>query len=131
MTGFEPSSQVITWLQSSTVFVLPSLFECLPYTLLEAMAAGSPCIVSRVGGNVDLIQDSKTGLIVEPGDVGGLARALQRMLTDAGLRERLAKNARAKAQEFPVEKMVTLTTQVYREVLDSSPEKSGVASGQK
>jgi len=63
--------------------------------------------------------------------VGGLARAFQRMLTDAGLRERLAKNARAKAQEFPVEKMVAQTTQVYREVLDSSPEKSCVASGQK
>ena len=120
MTGFRPSTEVMAWLQMSTVFVLPSLFECLPYTLLEAMAAGLPCIASNVGGNVDLIQDGETGLTVEPGDVDSLTRALRRLLEDADLRVRLGQNARAKAQEFPVEKMIARTTQVYQEVLDGS-----------
>lgn len=115
--GFKAHTEVTRWLLSADIFVLPSYFESMPYTLLEAMAAGLPCIASRVGGNVDLIQDGETGLLVEPGDVDGLAQALRRLLGDADLRERLGRRAHTKAQEFSVEKMVARTAQVYREVL--------------
>jgi len=118
--GFQAHIKVARWLLNADVFVLPSYFESMPYTLLEAMTAGLPCIASRVGGNVDLVQDGETGLLVDPGDVEGLTQALRRLLTDADLRERLGQQARAKVQEFSVEKMVTRTAQVYREVLGDS-----------
>jgi len=117
MTGSRPYSEVIQWLALSTVFVLPSRFECMSYTLLEAMAIGLPCIASRVGGNADLIEDGKTGLMVEPGDVDGLAQALRRLLGDADLQKRLGRSAHVKVQQFSAEKMREKTVQVYQQVL--------------
>src|SRR4051812_5514508 len=71
------------------VFVLPSLNEGLPMTILEAMAASKPVIASRVGAIPKVIQDGETGLLVDPGDTNGLRNALARLLTDADLCSRI------------------------------------------
>ncbi len=67
------------------VFVLPSLNEGLPMTILEAMAASRPVIASRVGAIPKVIKDGETGLLVDPGDTDGLRNALARLLTDSDL----------------------------------------------
>jgi glycosyltransferase involved in cell wall biosynthesis len=67
------------------IFVLPSLNEGLPMTILEAMAASKPVIASRVGAIPSVIKDGETGLLVDPGDVNGLQDALARLLTDSDL----------------------------------------------
>jgi glycosyltransferase involved in cell wall biosynthesis len=64
------------------VFVMPSLHEGLGLSLMEAMAFGVPVIGSRVGGIPSLIQDGKSGLLVEPEDVAGLSAAIIRVLSD-------------------------------------------------
>jgi glycosyltransferase involved in cell wall biosynthesis len=65
------------------IFVLPSLNEGLPMTILEAMAASRPVIATRVGAIPSVIKDGETGLLVDPGDVNGLQDALARLLTDS------------------------------------------------
>jgi glycosyltransferase involved in cell wall biosynthesis len=81
-------------LLDSELSVLPSLTEGMPNAILESMAAGLPVIASRVGAVPDLISDGDEGLLVNPGDVSGLARALQYALdrpewrADAGARGR-------------------------------------------
>ncbi|HET9837524.1 MAG TPA: glycosyltransferase family 4 protein [Candidatus Angelobacter sp.] len=75
---------------SIDIFVLPSLNEGLPMTLLEAMAASRPVVATRVGAIPKVIEDGKTGLLVNPGDAGGLKDALARLLADGALSERLA-----------------------------------------
>jgi glycosyltransferase involved in cell wall biosynthesis len=67
------------------VFVLPSLNEGLPMTILEAMAASKPVIATRVGAVPKVIQDGETGLLVDPGDTDGLRDALARLLIDSDL----------------------------------------------
>jgi glycosyltransferase involved in cell wall biosynthesis len=67
------------------IFVLPSLNEGLPMTILEAMAASRPVIATRVGAIPSVIKDGETGLLVDPGDVNGLRDALTRLLTDSDL----------------------------------------------
>ena len=67
------------------VFVLPSLNEGLPMTILEAMAASKPVIATRVGAIPKVIQDGETGLLVDPGDTDGLRSALARLLADSDL----------------------------------------------
>ncbi len=71
------------------IFVLPSLNEGLPMTILEAMAASRPVIATRVGAIPRVIKDGETGLLVDPGDVNGLRNALARLLTDSDLCRRL------------------------------------------
>jgi glycosyltransferase involved in cell wall biosynthesis len=67
------------------IFVLPSLNEGLPMTILEAMAASRPVIATRVGAIPKVIKDGETGLLVDPGDVDGLRNALARLLLDSDL----------------------------------------------
>ncbi len=74
-------SDVSDLLAKADVFVLPSRFEGLPNALLEAMAAGLPCVVTRVSGNEDVVADGACGLLVPPGEPEPLAAALTHMLT--------------------------------------------------
>jgi glycosyltransferase involved in cell wall biosynthesis len=72
------------------IFVLPSLNEGLPMTVLEAMASSRPVIASKVGAIPTVVRDGETGLLVDPKDVVGLRAALDRLLTDPALSSRLA-----------------------------------------
>jgi glycosyltransferase involved in cell wall biosynthesis len=85
---------VSSFLKISDVFVMPSRFEGLSNSILEAMACGVPVIATRVTGNVDLIEDGVTGLLVSPGDVKELAGALLTILTDPETGENLRRRAR-------------------------------------
>jgi len=82
-------SDPVQWLAAADVFVLPSLSEGLPGALVEAMATGLPCIATDIPGNRDLVVDGETGLLISPGDVAGLASAIQRLLGDRRLAARL------------------------------------------
>ena len=70
--------------------------------MIEALCRARPVVGSRVGGIPDLIEDGRNGLLVEPGDTAALADALERMLTDRGLLERLAAGARPSVETWLV-----------------------------
>jgi glycosyltransferase involved in cell wall biosynthesis len=76
------------------VFVLPSLIEGHPKTLLEAMACGLPCVASDCEGNREVIEDGQTGLLALPDDAGVLAAQITRVLEDEGLARALGVRAR-------------------------------------
>jgi glycosyltransferase involved in cell wall biosynthesis len=86
-------------LARSAVFVLPSYNEGLPMAMLEAMAWGLAPVVSAVGGIPEVVTDGDNGLLVDPGDVPQLARAIRRLVDDPGLVSRLGAAARTSAAE--------------------------------
>jgi glycosyltransferase involved in cell wall biosynthesis len=105
-------------LAACDVFVLPSRSEGLGVASLEAMGAGRPAIVSRVGGLGFAVRDLETGLLVPPGDATALAAALDRLVGDAALRERLGDGGRARVRErFDPEGMVSAYASLYEGVL--------------
>jgi len=71
----------------------------LPRSILEAMAAGVPTVAFRSGGAPELVLDGETGLLVDPGDLEGLAREFVRLGEDPALRARLGQAARRRATE--------------------------------
>lgn len=79
------------------IHVLATHWEGMPLALLEAMASGCACVVSRVPGTEGLIDDDRTGFNVPPDDPAALADALARLLTEPGLAERLGRAARERA----------------------------------
>ena len=100
------------------VFVLPSLNEGLPMTILEAMAASKPVIATRVGAIPKVIQDGETGLLVDPGDTDGVRNALARLLADSDLCSRLgAAGHDWVSRNYTSEAMALKYRQMYDEVL--------------
>jgi glycosyltransferase involved in cell wall biosynthesis len=80
------------------VFVLPSLFEGTPLTLIEAMMSGLPIVTTDTCGMRDVIAHERTGLLVAPRSPGALRDALERLLGDRTLRARLGQAAREEAR---------------------------------
>jgi len=93
-------NNVGSWLAALEVFVFPSLREGMGSTVLDAMQHGVPVIGSRAGGIPDMIEQEKTGLLVAPGDVLALARAIAGLLDSQPRREALSNNATAQLDAF-------------------------------
>jgi len=99
--------------------ILATNWEGFPLSILEAMRAGLPVVASAVGGVEESIDDGRTGFLVARGDVSGLRERLRPLLMDGELRCRLGAAGRSRfAGEFSLERMVSRTLAVYREVLD-------------
>lgn len=100
------------------IFVLPSLNEGLPMTILEAMAASKPVIATRVGAIPSLIKDGDTGLLVDPRDSDGLRNAIARLLTNVDICGRIgAAGHEWVSQNYTSEVMALKYRQMYEEVL--------------
>lgn len=101
--GYQSSDRVRSLLQETDVFVLPSFAEGVPVVLMEAMASGVPVVSTRVAGVAELVEHGVSGFVVPPGDVVGLADAIDGLLADAELRGRLgAAGRRTIEREFDV-----------------------------
>jgi len=113
-----PSERVADLLSAMDVFVLPSLGEGMSNTLLEALAVGLPIVATAVGGNPEVIADGVEGYLFAPGDVQGLSRRLQAVLSDAALRARLGQAARQRAREhFSIDRMLRRYTDLYTDLV--------------
>jgi len=101
-------------LSALDIFVLPSLSECFPLSLLEAMACSVPVIATNVGGVKEIIEDGKTGYIVPPGDPDALAAKSLLVLEDKRLSELISCNARERITgEFSLEAMLKQYLSLY------------------
>jgi len=93
------------WYRASDIFVLPAVFdskgdtEGLGVVLLEALSHGKAVIASRVGGIVDIVEDGKTGLLVEEKDATALARAIERLLSDHELYRHIVEEGQKRVRE--------------------------------
>ena len=99
-TGIDAGSDAhIRAFAEADIFCLPTLGDCTPLVLGEAMAAGLPVVTTRLGSNAEVVEDGVTGFLVPPGDDDALAEALRTLVDDRNLRERMGTAARTFAHE--------------------------------
>ncbi len=96
----EPQARLAQRMGRAAALVLPSVSEGLGRVLVEAMAAGTPVIGSRVGGIVDLVEDGVTGLLCPPGDAEALGRSILWILEHAEEARDMGRRARTFATEY-------------------------------
>lgn len=109
-------------LTGADILVLPSYFEGLPVCVLEGMARGIPVVATRVGGIPDVICSETNGLLLEPGDIAGLSKALVELLTTPERREHLRLQAYVDAKtSFSTAVIDRKLEAVYRNILASLP----------
>jgi glycosyltransferase involved in cell wall biosynthesis len=111
-------ADVAPWLQALDVFALPSYAnEGVPQALMQAMAAGIPVISTPVGSIGELLRHEETGLMVQARDAEALRAAIERLLAEPALGERLAQTARAwVCSRYSRERMLDSMEAVFRSV---------------
>jgi N-acetyl-alpha-D-glucosaminyl L-malate synthase BshA len=113
---------VVPLLSVSDVFLLPSAQESFGLAALEAMACEVPVIASSVGGLPEVIEHGVTGFLHPPADLDGMAASAVRLLTDEGLRCRMAEAAGRAAHDLYCDvKIVPLYESYYEEILNKPP----------
>jgi glycosyltransferase involved in cell wall biosynthesis len=104
LKGALPRSAALEWLRSGDAALLSSSWENHPHAAVEAIAAGTPVIATAVGGVPEIVRDGVNGLLVEPGDVQALARAMRSLVSDPDLLARLRHGAAVEAGRFSADR---------------------------
>jgi glycosyltransferase involved in cell wall biosynthesis len=111
--GWQESARVRSMMAAASVLAVPSLVEAFGLVYLEAMALGTPVVATRAGGTAEFFRDGDDALLMAPGDVGGLADAIGRIVVDGALRQRLEAGGRAAAARHSVGAMVAGCEALY------------------
>lgn len=111
-------SDVADVMRGLDCFVLPSLAEGISNTILEAMSSGLPVVATRVGGNADLVDHGRTGLLVRAGDVDAMTRGLQQLTSDPSAASVMGRAGRERVErEFSLQAMVSAYQGLYEQLL--------------
>jgi glycosyltransferase involved in cell wall biosynthesis len=99
---------------SSSIYVLPSRFECFPMVLLEAMSHGLPCIAFDCPtGPKYIIENNEDGMLIPPGNIDAMADAIIELIEEEGKRKRMGLNAFEKSKRFSAEKAYVLWEELF------------------
>jgi hypothetical protein len=116
--GRKPRSEVAAAMRSCTLFALPSWYEGLGCVYLEAMAAERPAIACRGQGIDEIIRHGENGWLVEPNNLSDLTSALDTLLSDLSLRDKLGRNGRQTIlQSHTLAHQATQLVSLYGELL--------------
>jgi glycosyltransferase involved in cell wall biosynthesis len=109
-------------LRNADIVVLPSHFECMPMSVIEAMAYGVAVVTTPVGATPEIVSDGVSGLLTPVRDVSALTAALARLIQDTSLRAAFGRAGRATFErELDVDRSVRVLAAIYHSILDGRP----------
>jgi len=114
--GFVPDEFMPCYYKAAEVFVFPSIQEGFPCLPLEPMACGTPVVSSNLANMKTIVGNG--GILVQPSDVHGIAKAVIRMLEDPEMREKLSNEAYKAAKKFTWDKAAEKIFQIYKEAIE-------------
>jgi glycosyltransferase involved in cell wall biosynthesis len=119
--GSGGANEVRKVLSEVDVLIHPSIEDNCPMAILEGMAAGLPVAASNIGGIPDLVEPGKTGLLFDPHDANSITHALETLLRDPSLTEKMGAAGRERARtEFSTQVVAKRHLEIYQEVLGRS-----------
>lgn len=117
--GTLPLAQVFDVVKAADIFLLNTAYEGLSHQLIEVMAIGTPIITTPVGGNVELLTDKETALLVPINDVQAFDAAVNVLNQDANLRDSLVLAAKKRAAHFASDDAVLQVASLLKSILSS------------
>jgi glycosyltransferase involved in cell wall biosynthesis len=123
ITGAVPETTLMQAYMDADMVVIPSEYEGLPTTLLEAMSYGKPIVATNVGGNGDVIENYRDGILVSPNNEE-LSNGILHVLSNQQLSQEIARNGRVKAQSYDWDRITDRILTVYEKSITSYQLKS-------
>jgi len=114
LMGEVPHSAIGNYLSSAALFVIPSYYEGLPLTLLEALAHGKPVVATNIDGISEVIKNGENGILVNKESPKELAKAMLRVLSSISLQTKLQKGALMSIKQFDPARAASQTIKLYR-----------------
>ncbi|MEM3697188.1 MAG: glycosyltransferase family 4 protein [Candidatus Bathyarchaeia archaeon] len=116
--GPKRPEEILEYYQTASIVVVPSLSESFGNVVLEALACETPVIASKVGGIPEIINTGESGILVPPGDYTKLAEAIESLLNDGHVREKIGKEGRRlMVEKFSFESVVKKILDIYNELM--------------
>jgi glycosyltransferase involved in cell wall biosynthesis/polysaccharide pyruvyl transferase WcaK-like protein/MoaA/NifB/PqqE/SkfB family radical SAM enzyme len=113
--------QIRSAYSAADILVLPSLEDNLPNTIIEAMCCGTPSIAFSVGGIPEIIENQQTGLLITPGNIDEMSKAIVNIVNTPELHKRMQMNCRKRAiEEYSIDVVVKKYADLYKEILGST-----------
>ncbi len=107
--------QAASYLKAFDIFILSSVKEGLPYTLIEALTAGLPIIATTVGGNPEIVENNINGILVAPHQPAQIATAIEKIILNPTLGDKFKTNNLEKVKQFEIDNMLEKTQKVYNQ----------------
>ncbi|MCF8218600.1 MAG: glycosyltransferase family 4 protein [Bacteroidales bacterium] len=124
--GYKSGEEVIEAFRTSDVFVLPSFYEGLPFTLLEAMSCGKPAVVGNFANASLVVNEEQNGFIIPQNSIEAMAETLEKALAHRNELKKMSENARRHIeQHFSLQDSLEKTWQVFAGVLEESKSDNG------
>jgi len=120
-TGFIEPAALSAAYQCADLFASASDTETFGLTFVEAMHMGVPAVGVRRLGAKEVIRDRRTGILVEPGDAAALAKAMEQLLENKKLRQRMGAEGRRSSEEYSIERSVKRMMKLYRSLVKVRP----------
>jgi len=122
LLGPQPYDAMPRLYQQADIFCLPSWWEAMPLSILEAMASGLPVVATKVGEIAGMVQDGVSGLLVESRQPQALAAALKELVTKPQLAHKFGLAARARAEEsYNIRQTIAAVRAVYDSLVEAEP----------
>ena len=117
LLGKIQQEKLLKKIKASDIFVLNTGYEGFSHQLLEVMSVGTPIITTAVGGNLELLENRKEGLLVQFNDKDSLKKAINELISEKETRTFLIENARQKVQKFNEKKMLKEIGQILKKII--------------
>ena len=119
--GRVPHERISDLYDAADIYMTSPTFDCMPGSLLECFASGLPVIATRTGGIPHIVQDGRTGLLVDCNDHRAMAECALRLLEEDGLAAKLTLNAREECQKYTAGSVVRDWFELYRDLVGVAP----------
>ncbi len=112
LVGKLSQEKLFEYIKASDVFVLNTAYEGFSHQILEVMSLGTPIVTTAVGGNTEVIENRKSGILIGYNDKVALEEAIKELHTDIAFAEKIAKTAQKKVKEWSKERMLEATSRI-------------------
>lgn len=128
-TGFLDSASLSAAYQCADIFASASDSETFGLTYVEAMHFGLPVVAARKLGAKEVVENNKSGILVEPGSTIGFAKAMELLLDEPGLRKKMGKRGRERAKHYSIEESTAKTLLLYKRLISKNRHRKAKVSG--